>query len=155
MIIPQIHKPKFVDEFKQFAVRGNVLDLAVGVIIGASFGKVVSSIVSDVLMPPIAFATGGVDLSNKFAVLKGGQFATLAEAQTAGAITVNYGVFLNSIIDFAIVAFVIFMLMKTVNRVRREPPAPTPDTKECIFCFGIVKKAATRCPHCTSTISAQ
>jgi large conductance mechanosensitive channel len=152
--MPQIRAPKFVDEFKEFAIRGNVIDLAVGVIIGTSFGKIVSSAVSDVIMPPIAFLTGGVDLTDKFATLSGGSFETLEAAKASGAITVNYGIFLNEVIDFVIVAAVIFLMVKTINRIKREQPAATPDSKECPFCLSVVKKAARRCAECTSELAA-
>ena len=151
--MPRVATPKFVDEFKQFAIRGNVIDLAVGVIIGSSFGNVVTSVVTDVVMPPIAFLTGGVDFKDKFLTLSKGRFATLADAQAAGAITVNYGAFINTVIDFAIVAFVIFLLVKTVNRIKSEPAPAAPDTRECPRCMMTIKKTATRCAYCTSEVA--
>jgi large conductance mechanosensitive channel len=144
-------------EFKEFAVKGNVVDLAVGVIIGAAFGKVVTSFVSDVLMPPIGRLLGGMDFTNLFISLSGKSFATLAEAKAAGAPTLNYGVFLNAAIDFTIVAFAVFMLVRLMNRLRREvapEPVAQPTTKECPFCLSAVPLKATRCAHCTSELAA-
>ena len=140
-------------EFKEFAMKGNVLDMAVGIIIGAAFGKIITSFVADVLMPPIGMLMGGMDFSNLFVTLSGGEFASLAAAKEAGAATLNYGVFLNTIIDFLIVAFAIFLLIKQVNRFKRkEEAAPAPDTKECPFCTSAIAIKATRCPHCTSQL---
>lgn len=140
-------------EFKEFAMKGNVLDMAVGIIIGAAFGKIITSFVADVLMPPIGMLMGGMDFSNLFVTLSGGEFASLAAAKEAGAATLNYGVFLNTIIDFLIVAFAIFLLIKQVNRMKRkEEAAPAPDTKECPFCTSAIAIKATRCPHCTSQL---
>ncbi len=146
-------------EFKEFAMRGNVVDMAVGIIIGAAFGAIVSSLVSDVLMPPLGFVLGNVDFSNLFMVLKEGKaaapYASLAEAQAAGAVTINYGVFLNKVISFVIVAFAVFMLVKGMNKLKRqEEPQPTaaPTTKECPHCFSTVSIKATRCAFCTSEI---
>jgi large conductance mechanosensitive channel len=141
-------------EFKEFAMRGNVLDLAIGIIIGAAFGKIITSFVNDILMPPIGLILGKVDFSNLFINLSGKSYATLAEAKAAGAATVNYGLFLNTVIDFAIVTFAIFMLVRVVNRMRRQPePAPTAlTTQECPYCFSSIPIKATRCPHCTSQL---
>ncbi|MFA7329506.1 MAG: large-conductance mechanosensitive channel protein MscL [Candidatus Delongbacteria bacterium] len=145
-------------EFRQFAMRGNVVDMAVGIIIGGAFGTIVKSLVDDVIMPPIGLVLGGVDFSNIFLTLKDGSvpapYASLAAAQTAGAVTVNLGVFLNAVISFLIVAFAVFLLIKSVNRLQREEaPAPTaPSTKECPHCCSAVPLKATRCPQCTSTL---
>ena len=147
-------------EFKEFAVKGNVIDMAVGIIIGAAFGKIVSSLVSDVVMPPIGLLLGKVDFSNLFVQLSAGPggmwFESLAEAQKAGAATINYGLFINTIINFIIVAFVIFLVVKQVNRLKREPQKvapPPPSTKECPFCVSNISIKATRCPNCTSQLS--
>jgi large conductance mechanosensitive channel len=141
-------------EFKEFAMRGNVLDMAVGIIIGAAFGKIVAVFVSDVLMPPIGLLLGKVDFSNLFINLSGKPVSSIAEAKAAGAATINYGLFLNSVIDFLIVAFAIFLLIKQVNRLKRQPePAPVvPTTKDCPYCLSSVALKATRCPHCTSEL---
>jgi large conductance mechanosensitive channel len=142
-------------EFKEFAMRGNVLDMAVGIIIGAAFGKIVSSFVNDILMPPIGLLLGKVDFSNLFINLSGTSYATLTEAKAAGAPTLNYGVFLNSVIDFLIVAFAIFLLIRQVNRLQRQPapaPAEPPTTKECSYCLSTIPIKATRCPQCTSPL---
>ena len=142
-------------EFKEFAVRGNVLDMAVGIIIGAAFGKIVASLVDDVLMPPIGKLLGGVDFSNLLVSLDGQVYESLAAAKAAGAATVNYGVFLNSIINFLIVAFAIFLLVKQVNRLQKPTPAPAaaaPATKECPHCLSTIPLKATRCPQCTSQL---
>jgi large conductance mechanosensitive channel len=140
-------------EFKEFAMKGNVLDMAVGIVIGAAFGKIVTSFVSDVLMPPIGVLMGGMDFSNLFLTLSGGEFASLAAAKEAGAATLNYGLFLNTVIDFLIVALAIFLLIRQVNRMKRkEEAAPAPDTKECPFCASAIAIKATRCPNCTSQL---
>jgi large conductance mechanosensitive channel len=143
-------------EFREFAMRGNVLDLAIGIIIGAAFGRIVSSFVSDVLMPPVGLLLGNVDFSNLFINLSGQPYASLAEAKAAGAPTLNYGLFLNAIIDFLIVAFAIFLLVRLINRLQRqrqeEQPA-TPTTKECPYCLTTIPLRATRCPHCTSELA--
>jgi len=141
-------------EFKEFALKGNAVDLAIGVIIGAAFGAIVASLVSDIMMPPIGKALGGVDFSNLFVVLGDGTYASLAEAQKAGAATVNYGVFLNKLINFLIVAFVLFMVVRGMNRMKREAPAPAPapTEKECPQCATSIPIRAKRCPHCTSNI---
>jgi len=141
-------------EFKTFILRGNVVDLAVGVIIGAAFGKIISSLVNDILMPPIGLLLHGVNFSNLFVSLNGQSFKSLADAQAAGAPTINYGIFINNLIDFLIIAFVIFLLIKGINKLYKQPaPAPAePTTKECPHCFTIIPIKATRCPHCTSEI---
>ncbi len=145
-------------EFKEFALKGNVVDMAVGIIIGAAFGTIVGSLVSDVLLPPIGLLLGNVDFSNLFIILKDGTvpgpYASLAEAQKAGAVSINYGVFVNAIINFLIVALAIFFLIRGLNRLRRQqPPAPAePTTKECPYCLSVIPIKATRCGHCTSEV---
>jgi len=142
-------------EFRDFIVRGNVLDLAVAVIIGGAFGKIVTSFVNDILMPPIGLLLGGVDFSNLFLTLDGKTYESLDAAKTAGAATVNYGVFLNTVIDFLIVAFVIFLVVRTANRMKKPAPVTTPaepTTKECPHCFSTISIKATRCPNCTSQL---
>lgn len=140
--------------FREFIMRGNVLDLAVAVIIGAAFGKIVTSLVSDIIMPPMGLVLKDVDFSNLFIDLSGGHYATLAQAKAAGAATINYGVFLNNVIDFLIVAFAIFLLVRTANKLQRAPAPPPPNTKECPFCHTSIPLAAVRCPNCTSSLSA-
>ena len=144
-------------EFKEFAMRGNVVDMAVGIVIGAAFGTIVKSFVDDVLMPPIGLLLGKADFSNLFVVLKEGQtagpYASLADAQKVGAVTVNYGLFVNSLISFLIVAFAVFMVIRAINRMRRQEEAPAePVTKDCPFCLSAVPVKAVRCPHCTSEL---
>jgi large conductance mechanosensitive channel len=145
-------------EFKEFAMRGNVLDMAVGIIIGAAFGTIIVSLVSDVIMPPIGLLLGNVDFSNIFLVLKEGKVAgpyvSVAAAKAAGAVTINFGVFINTIINFLIVAFAIFLLIRIVNRFNKQKAAPpaVPTTKECSFCFTTIPIKATRCPNCTSEL---
>jgi len=145
-------------EFKEFALRGNVVDMAVGIVIGAAFSTIVKSLVEDIIMPPVGLLLGGVDFANLFILLKAGSpagpYASLAEAQAAGAVTVNYGVFINAIISFLIVAFVLFLLIRSINRLKREeetPPAE-PTTKECPYCLSTVPIKATRCAYCTSEL---
>jgi large conductance mechanosensitive channel len=142
-------------EFKTFIMRGNVLDLAIGVIIGGAFGKIVASLVADILNPIIGLALGKVDFSNLFIALNGQSYATIADAKKAGAPTINYGLFINSVIEFVIVAFVIFMIIKQVNRFMPAPPPapPAPATKECPECKSTIPAAARRCPQCTSTVA--
>jgi len=141
-------------EFKAFAMKGNVLDMAIGVIIGAAFGKIVTSFVSDVLMPPLGLLLGHMDFSSLFLNLSGTPYASLADAKKAGAATLNYGIFLNTVIDFVIVAFVIFLLVKQVNRMRApEPPAPAPPTRECPLCTTAIPVKAKRCPQCTGDLT--
>lgn len=142
-------------EFKEFAMRGSVLDMAVGIIIGAAFGKIVSSFVADVLMPPLGLLIGRVDFGNLFLNLSGKSYETLAAAKAAGAPTLNYGVFFDACINFLIVAFAIFVLVKAVNKLKREEkPAPAPTTKPCPQCLMDVPIAAKKCGHCTSQLSA-
>ena len=137
-------------EFKAFAMRGNVLDMAIGIIIGAAFGKIITSLVNDVLMPPIGLLLGKVDFSGLFLNISGKSYSTLAEAKAAGAATVNYGLFLNSVVDFLIVAFVIFLVVRQINRWNKPEPAPVPASKDCPYCFSMIPMKATRCPNCTS-----
>jgi len=143
-------------EFKEFAMRGNVLDMAIGIVIGVAFGKIITSFVNDIVMPPIGLLLGKVDFSNLFIDLSGKSYATLAEAKAAGAATIKYGLFLNTVVDFIIVAFVIFLLVRQINRMERQeeaaPAAPT--TKECAYCLSSIAIKATRCPHCTSELRA-
>jgi large conductance mechanosensitive channel len=141
-------------EFKEFAMKGNVLDLAVGFIIGAAFGKIVTSLVSDIIMPPIGLILGKVDFSSLFLNLSGKSYSSLAEAKAAGAATLNYGIFLNNIVDFLIVAFAVFLLVRMVNRWNKPAPAAAPSTKECPYCASTIPLKATRCPNCTSEIRA-
>jgi large conductance mechanosensitive channel len=140
-------------EFREFAMRGSMLDMAVGIIVGAAFGRVVSSFVSDILMPPIGLFSGHSDFSNKFLNLSGHAYATLAEAKAAGAATINYGVFLNALSDFLIVAFVVFMLIRQVNRLKSAPKPLLASMRDCPFCLSPVPVKATRCPHCTSALT--
>lgn len=143
-------------EFKEFISKGSVMDLAIGVIIGGAFSKIVSSLVDDIIMPLVGLLLGGADISNYFVTLDGGKYATLAEAQEAGAATLNYGVFLNRIIDFLIIAFVLFLIIKAINKARalnkkpEEEAAPT--TKVCPYCKSTIDINATRCPNCTSEL---
>jgi len=145
-------------DFKEFAMRGNVLDMAVGIIIGAAFGGIVSSLVSDMIMPPIGLLLGNIDFSNLFLVLKAGKiagpYASLAAAKAAGAVSINSGLFVNTIISFIIVAFAVFLLIRSINKLRRqeEAPPPVPTTKECTYCYSSIPIKATRCPHCTSEL---
>lgn len=146
-------------EFKEFAMRGNVVDMAVGIIIGGAFGTIVKSLVEDVLMPPIGLLLGGVDFANFFLTLREGTapgpYASLASARDAGAVLISYGVFLSAVISFLIVAFAVFLLIKGINQLQREKEAPpaAPTTKECPFCASTIAIKATRCPYCTSTLS--
>jgi large conductance mechanosensitive channel len=145
-------------EFKEFAMRGNVVDMAVGIIIGAAFGTIVKSLVSDVIMPPIGLLLGNVDFSNLFVVLRqgatAGPYASLADAQAAGAVSINYGVFINTVISFVIVAFAVFLVIRGINKMKRqkEEPAAEPTTKACPFCQSTIPIKATRCPFCTSEL---
>ena len=144
-------------DFKAFVMRGNVMDLAVGVIIGAAFGAVIKSLVDDLIMPPLGLATGGVDFADKYVLLKdgataAGPYASLAAAKAAGAVTLNYGAFMNTVLTFVIVALAVFMLVKAVNKMYKKPAEATPDTRPCPFCTMTIAKAATRCPNCTSEI---
>jgi len=142
-------------EFKAFAMRGNVVDMAVGIIIGGAFGTIVKSLVSDVIMPPIGLLVGGVDFADLFITLKdgavAGPYANLAAAQAAGAVTIGYGLFINAVISFLIVAFAVFMLIKAINKLQAEKPAEV-STRDCPFCCSSISLKATRCPNCTSTL---
>ena len=149
-----------IKEFKEFAVKGNVVDMAVGIIIGGAFGTIVKSLVSDVIMPPIGLLLGNVDFSELFVVLKGGEtagpYVTLADAQAAGAVTINYGLFFNAVVSFMIVAFAVFLLIRAINKLKREEaatPAAEPSTRDCPYCYSAIALQATRCPHCTSEVS--
>jgi len=141
-------------EFKEFALRGNMLDMAVGIIIGAAFGKIVSSFVTDLLSPPLSFMLGRANLVNLFINLSGGSYGTLAEAKEAGAATLNYGIFLNTVADFLLVSLAVFLLVRQVNRFKRQQAALPPSARECPFCVSSVSLRATRCPHCTSELKA-
>jgi len=147
-------------EFKEFALKGNVLDMAVGIVIGAAFGTIIGSLVADVIMPPIGLLLGNVDFSNLFLILKEGKvagpYASLAAAKAAGAVSINIGIFVNTVINFIIVAFAIFLLIRNVNRMKRKEEAPpsVPATKECPHCFTTIPIKASRCPHCTSELKA-
>ena len=145
-----------LQEFKKFITRGNVIDLAVGIVIGAAFTGVVQSFVNDVLMPPIGRITGGVDFSDLYVNLSNAEYASLAEAKEAGAATLNYGLFLNSLISFLIVAFAVFLLVQAYNRIRtlEEAAPPAPTEKDCMFCRMRIPLEATRCGHCTSDLAA-
>jgi len=146
-------------EFKEFAMRGNVIDMAVGIVIGAAFGTIVKSLVSDIIMPPIGLLLGKVDFANLFTVLKQGEavfgpYASLADAQAAGAVTINYGVFINTLISFIIIAFAIFMVIRSMNKLKKKEEASLaePTTKDCPYCLTSIPIKATRCPHCTSKL---
>jgi large conductance mechanosensitive channel len=143
-------------EFKEFAMRGNVVDMAVGIIIGASFGGIVTSLVNDVVMPPIGLLLGRIDFSNLFVVLKEGKipgpYESLAAAKTAGAVSLNYGIFVNTVISFLIVAFTVFLLIRYINKLKRPAVVKPPATKECPYCFSNIAIKATRCPNCTSEL---
>jgi large conductance mechanosensitive channel len=141
-------------EFKAFAMRGNVIDLAVALVIGAAFGKIVTSFVEDVLMPPIGLLLGKVDMKNLFIDLSGKGYATLAEAKAAGAATINYGMFINTIVDFIFVAFAVFLLVRQVNKLKGPAPVEPAKTKVCPYCLSAVPAGATRCAQCTSTLPA-
>ncbi len=145
-------------EFKEFAMRGNVMDMAVGIIIGAAFGAIIGSFVADVLMPPIGLLLGNVDFANLFVVLKqgtvAGPYASLAAAKAAGAVTLNIGVFINTIINFLIIALAIFMVVRQMNKLKKPDPAAPPTTKECPFCMTMIPIKASRCPNCTSQLPA-
>ena len=139
-------------EFKEFAMKGNVVDLAVGVIIGGAFGKIITSLVNDIIMPPIGLMMGGVDFKGLFINLSSKAYPTLEAAKAAGAPTINYGIFINTVLDFLIVAFAIFMVIKQLNRLKKEEPAPEVTTKVCPFCKTDIALEATRCPNCTSIL---
>nr|WP_200343981.1 large-conductance mechanosensitive channel protein MscL [Rhodovibrio sodomensis] len=156
---------RLIQEFREFALRGNVIDLAVAVIIGAAFGKITASLVNDILMPPIGLLLGGVDFSELFVTLGPGDYATLAEAQAAGAATLNYGLFINAVVHFTIIAGAMFAVVRQINWLKERnetPDAPTPDaptlvpeTKNCAFCISIIPAAASRCPYCTSVLETE
>ena len=139
-------------EFREFVVKGNVIDLAVGIIIGIAFGAIVTSLVNDIIMPPIGLLLGKINFSDLFINLSGTAYPSLKAAKDAGAATINYGVFLNAVINFIIVAFVVFLLVKQVNRMKKEPAPAEPNTKECKYCLSNIPVKATRCPHCTSQL---
>ena len=145
-------------EFREFAMRGNVVDMAVGIIIGVAFGAIVQSLVKDVIMPPIGLLLGNIDFSNLFLVIRHGAtpgpYASLAQAQAAGVISINYGVFLNTVINFLIVAFAVFILIRQMNKLKKQEPAPVaaPTTKECTYCYSVIPIKAVRCPNCTSDL---
>ena len=148
-------------EFKEFAMRGNVIDMAVGIVIGAAFGTIVKSLVSDIIMPPIGLLLGKVDFANLFAVLKQGEtaagpYASLVDAQAAGAVTINYGVFINTLISFLVIAFAIFIVIRNMNKLKKNEEAPPaePTTKDCPYCLTSIPIKATRCPNCTSQLAA-
>ncbi len=145
---------KFLTEFKEFAVKGNMMDMAVGVIVGGAFGALVTALIDNILMPIISLVTGGIDFANWFIALDGSKYATLAEAQEAGAATLNYGLFISAIINFVILAFVVFMIVKAMNKLRKpaEEVPEEPTTKTCPYCQSEIAIAATRCPHCTSEL---
>ncbi len=147
-------------EFKEFAMRGNVVDMAVGIIIGAAFGTIVKSLVSDIIMPPIGVLLGNVDFSNLFVILKqgavAGPYASLADVQAAGAVSINYGAFINTVISFIIVAFAVFLVIRSINKLKREKeePAAEPATKTCPYCQSTIPVKATRCPFCTPELKS-
>ena len=141
-------------EFKGFVMRGNVMDMAIGLILAAAFGKIVTSFVGDILMPPIGLILGHVDFSNLFFNLSGQQYDTLATAKAAGAATINYGLFLTTVFDFLIVAFVVFLLVKQLNKFKKPVPPPVVSTRECPHCLSLIPLKATRCAFCTSEVSA-
>jgi len=141
-------------EFKEFAMRGNMLDMAIGIIIGAAFGKIITSLVNDLLMPPIGLVMGKVNFADRFVNLSGQPYASLAEARAAGAATINYGIFLNTIIDFVIVAFVVFLLVRQINRMKKAA-ASEPVTRACPYCCTEIPIKAVRCPHCTTELKVE
>ena len=151
-------KSKMMQEFKEFIMRGNVVDMAVGIIIGAAFGAIITSLVKDIIMPPIGLALNGVDFNNLYAVIKqpttAGNYSTAAAVQAAGGVTINYGAFINYVITFLIVALVIFLLIRSINKMRRPKEAKPgePTTKECPFCMSVIPIKASRCGHCTSQL---
>ncbi|HYM32364.1 MAG TPA: large conductance mechanosensitive channel protein MscL [Candidatus Cybelea sp.] len=142
-------------EFREFAMRGNVVDMAVGIIIGAAFGKIITSLVNDIIMPPIGLLLGRVDFSSLFLNLSSAHYDSIDAAKKAGAATINYGLFVNTVLDFLIVAFAIFMIVKQMNRFRREAPAAAPTTKACDYCQTSIPIKATRCPNCTSQLTTR
>jgi large conductance mechanosensitive channel len=144
-----------VKEFKEFIARGNVVDMAVGIITGVAFGAIITSLVADIVMPPVGLLLGRVDFANLFINISGHRYSTLAQAKAAGAATINYGFFVNTVINFLIVSFVVFLMVRGINRLRRaEPPPAPPSTKECPYCLSAIPLAATRCAYCTSQLEA-
>jgi large conductance mechanosensitive channel len=141
-------------EFKEFAMKGNVLDMAVGIIIGAAFGKIITSFVTDILMPPLGLLLGKMDFSGLFVDLSGQHYPTIAAAKAAGAATLNYGIFINAVIDFVIVAFAVFLLVRQVNKLKKQPAPQDPTTKDCPYCASSIPLRASRCPNCTSQLAA-
>jgi len=139
-------------EFKEFAVKGNVIDLAVGIIMGIAFGAIISSLVNDIIMPPIGLLLGNIDFANLFINLSGTAYPSLKAAKDAGAATINYGVFINTVLNFIIVALVVLVLVRQINRLKKEPAPAAPNTKECKYCLSSIPIKATRCPHCTSQL---
>jgi large conductance mechanosensitive channel len=150
--LPQGKGGPMLREFRDFAIKGNVIDLAVGIVIGAAFGKIVNSLVNDIIMPPIGKGLGNVDFSNMFIDLSGQHYASLAEAKKAGAATINYGLFINTCLEFLVVAFAVFLLVQQINRIKRAPAPPEPDTKECPQCLATVPLKAVKCRYCTSEL---
>ncbi len=144
--------PKMLKEFKEFALRGNVLDMAIGIILGVAFGRIVTSFVEDILMPPLGLLLGKVDFSNLFLSLTGRHFDTIAAAKAAGAPTLNYGMFVNHVLNFVIVAFAIFLLVRQVNRLKRPAEAAAPTTRECPLCLSQIPLKASKCAHCTAEV---
>lgn len=142
-------------EFKEFAIRGNVVDMTVGIIVGAAFGKIVNSFVTNIIMPPLGWLTGKIDLTNLFFTLSGGSYATLDDAKKAGAVTINYGLVLDEIISFTIIAFIVFLMVRQINRFKREEDTSSiaPTQKSCPYCYTSISIKATRCPHCTSELA--
>ena len=143
-----------VQEFREFAIKGNVIDLAVGVIIGGAFGKIVSSFVGDILMPPLGLLLGKINFSDLFINLSGTAYPSVAAAKAAGAPTINYGIFINTVIDFVIVAFAIYLMIVQINRFKQKPVEAPPNTKDCPFCLSAIPLKAVRCPHCTSNLES-
>lgn len=143
---------KLVQEFREFAVKGSVIDLAVGVIIGGAFGKIITSLVNDLIMPPISLLSGAVNLRDRFINLSGGKYETLEQARQAGAVTLNVGAFFNTVLDFLIVAICIFFAVRWINKLKRKPQPQEPNTKDCPYCLSSIPKKATKCAHCTSTL---
>jgi large conductance mechanosensitive channel len=139
-------------EFRDFAIKGNVIDLAIGVVIGAAFGRIVTSLVNDIVMPPLSFLTGSVNLNNRFITLSGDTYETLEAAKEAGAVTLNIGAFANTVLDFLIVAFAIFFVVRQINRFKRKPLPKESNTKSCPFCLSVIALKASKCPHCTSSL---
>lgn len=140
------------EEFKKFVMRGNVLDLAIAVIMGGAFGKIVTSFINDVLMPPLGLLLGKVNFADLFIDLSGQGYTSLAAAQEAGAATINYGIFINTVLDFVVVAFVVFLLVRQMNKLKKAEAPAAPTTKECPYCYSQIPLKATRCPHCTSQL---